>query len=63
MSSISPQGIPSRNQGNASGRDAVAPPASGTPAVPAGNASAPANTRSSPSAGGGKWPYIVLQLQ
>ncbi|KAL4004689.1 BTB/POZ domain-containing protein 3/6 [Sarotherodon galilaeus] len=55
-------GIPSRNQGNASGRDAVAPPASGTPAAPAGNASAPANTRSSPSAGGGN-PLSFLRNQ
>lgn len=55
-------GIPSRNQGNASGRDAVAPPASGAPAAPAGNASAPANTRSSPSAGGGN-PLSFLRNQ
>lgn len=55
-------GIPSRNQGNASGRDAAAPPASGAPAAPAGNASAPANTRSSQSAGGGN-PLNFLRNQ
>lgn len=45
-------GIPGRDQGPATGPDAVAPPASGAPAAPAGGVSVPANTGSSPSAAG-----------
>uniref|UniRef100_A0A3Q0SIY1 UV excision repair protein RAD23 n=1 Tax=Amphilophus citrinellus TaxID=61819 RepID=A0A3Q0SIY1_AMPCI len=55
-------GIPGRDRGNAAGRDAVAPPASGAPAAPAGNASVPASTGSSPSAGGGN-PLSFLRNQ
>ena len=49
-----PQGIPGRDQGPATGPDAVAPPVSGTPATPVAGISLPANTGSSPTAGGGK---------
>ncbi|XP_030599055.1 UV excision repair protein RAD23 homolog B isoform X2 [Archocentrus centrarchus] len=55
-------GIPGRDRGNAAGRDTVAPPASGAPAAPAGNASVPASTGSSPSAGGGN-PLSFLRNQ
>ena len=48
------QGIPGRDQGHATGPDAVVPPVSGAPAVSAGGITVPANTGSSPSAGGGK---------
>jgi len=47
-------GIPGRDQGSSSGPDAVAPPASGGLAVSTSGISVPANTGSSPSAGGGK---------
>lgn len=47
-------GIPGRDQGHATGPDAVAPPASGAPApaAPASGVSAPADAGSLPSAGG-----------
>lgn len=57
-------GIPGRDQGPATGPDAVAPPASGAPApaVPSSGISVPASTGSSPSAGGGN-PLSFLRNQ
>lgn len=55
-------GIPGRDQGHATGSDAVVPPVSGAPAVSAGGITVPANTGSSPSAGGGN-PLSFLRNQ
>ncbi|XP_008283781.1 UV excision repair protein RAD23 homolog B isoform X2 [Stegastes partitus] len=55
-------GIPGRDQGPATGPDAVAPPVSGAPAVSTGGISVPANTGSSSSAGGGN-PLSFLRNQ
>ncbi|XP_041816084.1 UV excision repair protein RAD23 homolog B [Chelmon rostratus] len=57
-------GIPGRDQSHATGPDAVAPPVSGapTPAAPTSGISMPANTGSSPSAGGGN-PLSFLRNQ
>lgn len=57
-------GIPGRDQGPATGPDAVAPPSSGAPApaVPSSGISVPASTGSSPSAGGGN-PLSFLRNQ
>lgn len=57
-------GIPGRDQGPATGPDAVAPPASGAPApaLPTSGISVPASTGSSPSAGGGN-PLSFLRNQ
>lgn len=55
-------GIPGRDQGPSTGPDAVAPPVSGAPAVSTGGISIPANTGSSPSAGGGN-PLSFLRNQ
>lgn len=55
-------GIPGRDQGPATGPDAVAPPVSGSPAVSTGGISVPTNTGSSPSAGGGN-PLSFLRNQ
>lgn len=55
-------GIPGREQGSSSGPDAAAPPASVAPAAPTGGSSTPANTESSPSAGGGN-PLNFLRNQ
>lgn len=55
-------GIPGRDQGAGAGPDAVVPPVSGAPAAPAGGTGVPANTGSSPSAGGGN-PLSFLRNQ
>ncbi|XP_022059587.1 UV excision repair protein RAD23 homolog B isoform X2 [Acanthochromis polyacanthus] len=55
-------GIPGRDQGSATGPDAVAPPVSGSPATSTGGISVPANAGSSPSAGGGN-PLSFLRNQ
>uniref|UniRef100_UPI0037E89A4C UV excision repair protein RAD23 homolog B n=1 Tax=Semicossyphus pulcher TaxID=241346 RepID=UPI0037E89A4C len=55
-------GIPGRDQGPATGPDAVAPPASGAPLAPSGGITVPANTGSSSSAGGGN-PLSFLRNQ
>ncbi|XP_045923333.1 UV excision repair protein RAD23 homolog B isoform X2 [Micropterus dolomieu] len=56
-------GIPGRgDQGHATGPDVVAPPVSGVPAAPTSSISIPANTSSSPSAGGGN-PLSFLRNQ
>lgn len=56
-------GIPGRDQGQAPGPDAVAPPASGAQVAPTtAGISVPANTGSSPSAGGGN-PLSFLRNQ
>ncbi|XP_041666745.1 UV excision repair protein RAD23 homolog B [Cheilinus undulatus] len=55
-------GIPGRDQGTSSGPDAAAPPVSAAPAAPTGGSSVPANTESSPSAGGGN-PLSFLRNQ
>lgn len=58
------QGIPGRDQGHAPGPDAEAPPMSGAPipAAPTSGISIPANTGSSPSAGGGMWSRLLCKL-
>uniref|UniRef100_A0A4W6CG24 UV excision repair protein RAD23 n=1 Tax=Lates calcarifer TaxID=8187 RepID=A0A4W6CG24_LATCA len=56
-------GIPGRDQGHATGPDAVAPPASGVPAAPTGGSSIPANTGSSPSAGVNPLSFLRNQPQ
>ncbi|XP_029371587.1 UV excision repair protein RAD23 homolog B isoform X2 [Echeneis naucrates] len=56
-------GIPERNQGQATGPDAVAPPASGAPAAPTSVISVPANTGSSPSTGGNPLNFLRNQPQ
>ncbi|KAM7368903.1 hypothetical protein PAMP_013207 [Pampus punctatissimus] len=55
-------GIPGRDQGHAAGPDAVVPPVSGAPTVSTGGITVPANTGSSPSAGGGN-PLSFLRNQ
>lgn len=55
-------GIPGRDPGHAPGPDAVVPPASGVSAAPIGGISLPANTGSSPTAGGGN-PLSFLRNQ
>ncbi|XP_067340273.1 UV excision repair protein RAD23 homolog B isoform X2 [Channa argus] len=45
-------GIPGRDQGRATGPDAVTPPVSGSPTAPTGSSNVPGNASSSPSAGG-----------
>uniref|UniRef100_A0A3P8TIZ6 UV excision repair protein RAD23 n=1 Tax=Amphiprion percula TaxID=161767 RepID=A0A3P8TIZ6_AMPPE len=55
-------GIPGRDQGPATGPDAVTPPVSGSPAASTGGISVPANAGSSPTAGGGN-PLSFLRNQ
>ncbi|XP_028274393.1 UV excision repair protein RAD23 homolog B [Parambassis ranga] len=55
-------GIPGRGQGHATGPDGESSSVSGTPALPTGGISIPANTGSSPSAGGGN-PLSFLRNQ
>ncbi|KAK5851987.1 hypothetical protein PBY51_023494 [Eleginops maclovinus] len=55
-------GIPGRDSGLAAGPEAVVPPVSGVSSAPIGGISLPANTGSSPSAGGGN-PLNFLRNQ
>lgn len=57
------QGIPGRDQGHATGPEAVVPPVTGMPAASTAGISVPANTGSSPGAGGGKLPIVFWLLQ
>uniref|UniRef100_A0A3B4UTJ4 UV excision repair protein RAD23 n=1 Tax=Seriola dumerili TaxID=41447 RepID=A0A3B4UTJ4_SERDU len=56
-------GIPDRDQGHATGPDAVTPPASGAPAAPTSGISLPANIGSSPSTGGNPLSFLRNQPQ
>uniref|UniRef100_A0A673B2S5 UV excision repair protein RAD23 n=1 Tax=Sphaeramia orbicularis TaxID=375764 RepID=A0A673B2S5_9TELE len=55
-------GIPGRDQGHATGPDAVASPVTGDPAAPTGGDNAPASTGSSPTSGEGN-PLSFLRNQ
>ncbi|XP_056260188.1 UV excision repair protein RAD23 homolog B [Seriola aureovittata] len=56
-------GIPDRDQGHATGPDAVTPPASGAPVAPTSGISLPANIGSSPSTGGNPLSFLRNQPQ